>query len=124
MKELQKSREGQSVSDETVATYTAAKGFLIGEWFGALLLLASFIQLYVFGLRPGADSDTSLGVGIALAALGAFIFWRSRGYYLSLDFPWKRPWEIGAMVVAASGGVFWLMFLLAWALVRAGIEIF
>ena len=123
-KQYQKSREGQSVSDETVALYTASKGFLISEWIGALLVFASFVLLYAWALRPGADATLAQGVSLVLFGLGAIMYWRSRKTYLSLDFPWKRPWEYGATVVAATGAVFWLMVLVAAALAQFGIAPF
>ncbi len=124
MADHQKSREGQSVSDETVATYTAAKGFLIGEWFGAVLMVLSFTLLYALGLRPDADVRTIEIAGFLLFVVGTWAYWKSRGYYLALDFPWKRRWEVAATVVAGTGVVFWLMFLVALFLAWRGVAVF
>lgn len=120
---MQKAREGQSVDAEVVATYTAAKGFLISAWIGALLMAYSFTHLYLFGLRPGANIALAYVVAIACMALGSAMWWRSRRVYLDLDFPWRRGWEIGASLVAATAGAFWLLFLLATFLIWRGVDI-
>lgn len=121
---MQKSRAGQSVSDETVALYTAAKGFLVAEWIGALLMLYSFTHLYVFGLRPGSDARAAVAVGVAALVVGAVVFWGARRTYMRLDFPWRRRWEVAATVFAGAAAVFWLMFALAVVLVWQGIPVF
>lgn len=123
-KPLQKSRANQGVSDELLATFTAAKGFLIATWIGAILMLISFTQLYVYGLRPGANVGASEIVGLALFILGTAIYWRSRAVYLRLDFPWRRGVEIGATLVAATAAVFWLLFIVATVLVWRGVDVF
>lgn len=123
-RQFQKSREGQSVSEETVATYTAAQGFLITEWLGALVMVVSFTLLYAWGLRDGANVRLAEAVSLALMVLGTAMYWRSRKVYLSLDFPWKRGWEMAATIFAASAAVFWLFFLVALALSAAGIALF
>ncbi len=121
---MQKSRANQPVTDEQLATYRAARAFLQAEWFGAILMVASFTQLYVFILGPyGVSTRTALIIGAVMLALGAWIFWSSRKVYLSLDFPWARRWEVVASVFAATGVVFWGLFLLAAFLVWRGVEI-
>lgn len=120
---MQKARAGQSVDDETLATYTAAKGFLFSGWIGALLMAYSFTHLYLFGLRPGASIALAYVVAIVCMALGATIWWRSRTVYLALDFPWRRGWEIGSSLIAATAGAFWLLFLLATFLVWRGVDL-
>lgn len=109
---MQKARAGQSVSDEELARYTAARAFLFGEWAGAVLMVASFTQLYVFLFGPlAASTGVVVGVGAGLLALGAWMFWTNRTYYHRLDWPFRRRWELAATVVAGSGLLFWLMFL-------------
>jgi hypothetical protein len=120
---MQKARAGQSVSDETVATYTAAKGFLISENFGALLMVYSFTHLYVFGLRPGGSTRMALTVAIVCLVLGSLMYWRSRVVYLKLDFPWQRKWEIIASLLAAAAGIFWLLFVIAAVLAAQGVSL-
>ncbi|HLF17167.1 MAG TPA: hypothetical protein VI796_07040 [Candidatus Thermoplasmatota archaeon] len=113
----QKSRLGQPVSEETVATYTAAQGFLVGEWVGALVMVASFTQLYVAVFGRAYSGRTALVVGAALLALGGWMFWKSHAYYKRLDFPWRRRWDAVAVVVAGSAVIFWLLFLVLAVLV-------
>lgn len=120
---MQKAREGQSVDDETLAKYTAAKGFLFAANVGALLMVYSFTHLYVFGLRPGASVPLSLAIAMVLLALGGWMYWRSRTYYLRLEFPWRRRWEVTATILAGASVVFWALFLLAWFLASRGIEL-
>ncbi len=121
---MQKSRANQPVTDEQLATYRAARAFLQAEWFGAILMVVSFTQLYVFALGPYAVSTrAALIAGAIMLAIGAWIFWSSRTYYLRLDFPWARRWEVVATVFAATGVVFWGLFLLAACLVWRGVEI-
>jgi hypothetical protein len=122
-KELQRSRENQSVPDETVATYTAAQGFLITEWIGAILMVFSFILLYAWGLRNGANVKAAEIVSAILMVLGTMMYWRSRSIYLNLDFPWRRGWEIGATLIAATAGVFWLFFITFLIFTAAGIDL-
>ncbi len=120
---MQRSRAGQSVPPETLATYTAAKGFLISEWVGATLMVYSFTHLYLFGLRPDAPVPRVLAVGVVLLVLGTVMWWRSRVYYLRLDFPWRRGAEIGASLVASTAIVFWGLFALAAFLASRGISL-
>lgn len=120
-KPMQKARAGMSVSDEDLAKYTAARAFLFGEWVGALLMVASFTQLYWFILaRPGGNTPLLMAVAIGMLVLGAWMFWKNRSYYLSLEWPYKRAWEIAATVVAGAGAVFWLMFLVMTLMAMAG----
>ena len=120
--DLQKSRAHQSVPDETVAQYRAAKAFLTVEWVGAVLMVLSFAQLYVFGLRPGARVGLMEGVGVALLLAGGLLWFSARSAYYRIDFPWRRRSEFLATVVAGSGLVFWGMFLVAALLVWRGID--
>lgn len=108
---MQKARAGQSVSDEELARYTAARAFLFGEWVGAVLMVASFTQLYVFLFGPlAASTPVVVGVGLGLLTLGTWMFWTNRTYYQRLDWPFRKKWEVAATVVAGSGVVFWILF--------------
>lgn len=121
---LQKSREGMAATPEMVANYTAARAFLLGEWFGASLVVASFTLLYLFAAVPGGPSvAVTLSVCLTIAAVGAFAFWRNHQYYQRLDFPWARRWHTSATVVAGSGAIFWLLFALLELLAALGIPI-
>ncbi len=113
-----------AVDERTVAIYRSARAFLIAEWIGALMVVASFTQLYIFVIGPyGVAPVASVIIGGLLLALGGTMFWKSRAIYLSLDFPWKRRWEIAATVVATSGAVFWAMFVLIVILARFGVNV-
>jgi hypothetical protein len=90
---------------------------------GAILMIASFTQLFFLGLRSDAASRISLIVGGVLLAIGAFIFWTSRTYFLRLDILWRRKWELAATIVAGSGVVFWMLFGLLSVLVWGGVSI-
>ncbi len=122
-KPRQKSREGQSVSDDTVARYTAARAFLVGEWIGAILMVGSFTQLYLVAFVFGGTVRLSVGLGLGALLLGAWMFWTNRTHYLGLNFPFRRRWEVVAVIFAGAGAVFWLLFGLLAALVWQGIPI-
>ncbi len=121
--DMQRSRAGQTVDDELLAKYTAAKGFLFSAMIGALLMAYSFTHLYLFGLRTGANIPLAYAVAITCLALGSLIWWRSRAVYLALDFPWRRGWEIASSLIAAAAGAFWLLFILATILVWRGVDL-
>lgn len=122
-RERQKARAGMSVSDETVASYTAARAFLMGEWFGASLMVASFILLYLF-LPKQVGVPVILTTCLTMMALGSYIFLTNHRYYLRLDFPWAKRWDVGAILVAGTGAVFWLLvvglYVLTWFGVAVG----
>ncbi len=120
---MQKARAGQAVDEATVAKYTAAMGFLIAEWVGALLMVVSFTQLYAYGLRPSANVTLSLAAGAAMGGIGAYMYWTNRRHYLAMEFPWRRRWEYAATIFAAAGVIFWLLFILGWILVERGVPI-
>ncbi len=123
-KPLQRSRAMQPVSDETLANYTAARAFMTGMWTGAILMVLSFTQLYIFLVFDlGVTGKTSVVGGFALLVLGSFMFWKSRTYYQRLDWPWKRRWANAAVVVAGSGLVFWFIFAIIMLLAWRGINI-
>lgn len=123
MKPRQKARAGQSVTDEQLATYTAARAFLFGEWVGAVLMVASFTQMFFLGLKSDRAATISLIVGLGMLVLGGFIFWTNRTYFLRLGVGWRKKWEVAAVIVAGSGVVFWLLFGLLAVLVWNGIPI-
>jgi vacuolar-type H+-ATPase subunit I/STV1 len=121
---LQRSRAAQSVPEETVAAYTAARAFLMGEWFGASLSVASITLLYAFaGAAPEVPASWAIGSSLALLALGAFAYLRNRAYYERLGFPWARRWHNAALVVAGTGAIFWLLFGLLVLLASRGFEV-
>lgn len=122
MADLQKSRANQGVSDEQVALYRAAKGFLVVEWVGAVLLVSSFTWLYAFGLRPGASVRSAVAVSLVLLVLGVVLWISGRNAYYRIDFLWRRKTEFFATVVASTGIVFWALFALAAFLVWRGVE--
>lgn len=119
---MQKAREGMAVTEETVAAYTAARAFILGEWFGASLMVASFTLLFLLGPHcptkdkcapsevVGAPVGVTLGVCLILLLGGAFIFWKNHAYYVRLGFLWAKRWDNGAIVMAGAGAVFWLLF--------------
>jgi len=113
------------ISDEEVATYGAARAFLLGEWFGASLMDASVVLLYLLAApgRGATSGGTALGVSLATLALGTAAFWSSRRYYGRLDFPWAPRWHTAALVVAGAAGIFWLLFALLEALALGGVRI-
>lgn len=121
---MQRSREGQPVTEETRANYTAVRAFLFGEWFGACLAVASFTLLYLFGFAaPQVPTSTVLGACLGLLAVGAFIYLRNCGYYERLGFPWAKRWHIAALVVAGSAAIFWFLFGMLTLLAALGIDV-
>jgi hypothetical protein len=117
-------RAGQAVTPETVAQYRAARAFLLSEWFGASLMVASVTLLYLFG-RPDLGLRPALAIGSSLAvfAVGAYVFWTSHRTYLRIGFLWAKRWDTGAIVVAGSGAFFWGLFALLLGLSWAGVEL-
>lgn len=109
--------------DAAVAAYGAARGFLLGEWFGASLLVASFTLLYLLAFGAHAGPAVTYGVCGALLALGATIYLRSRLYYHRIGADIAPKAHVLALVVAGSAGIFWLLFLLLVTLAWAGVPI-
>lgn len=120
---MQRSREAQPVSDDTLAKYTAARAFLAGEWAGALLMATSFLFLYAVGLSGRLGVAWTFVWALAMLALGTFMYWRNRGYYQDLGFPMRPRWHAAALIVAGSGVVGWLLVALAFVLVWFGVEL-
>jgi hypothetical protein len=119
-----RSRLGQTVPDETVLAYSAARAFLLGEWFGAAVLVASYTLLYLFALAPGRRSVLpGLIACLLLLALGAAIYLRSRTYYGRVAFDYAPKWHSAAIIVAGSAGVFWLLFAFLGVLTWFGVAI-
>ncbi|HJQ92705.1 MAG TPA: hypothetical protein VJ874_00295 [Candidatus Thermoplasmatota archaeon] len=112
------------VPDDTVASYAAARAFLLGEWFGASLMVASFTLLYLFSFAVrGVSVPLELGIGLALLALGAVVYLRSRMYYRRVSFDYAPRWHGAAVVVAGSAGIFWFMLALLVVLTYLGVEV-
>jgi hypothetical protein len=109
--------------DDALALLTAAQGFLLGEWFGAVLLLASFAQLYLAVAANLYSGKAALVAAALLVAAGGALFWRSRTYYLRLGTAWGRRWHTAATVVAGSAGIFWLLFVVLSVLVYQGFPV-
>lgn len=120
----QRSRLHQGVPEDTVAAYAAARAFLLGEWFGASLAVASFTLLYLFGF-VARDLDARIGLAacLALLALGAVVYLRSRAYYLRVGFDYAPRWHVGALLVAGAAGIFWLLFAFLAALAYFGFPV-
>lgn len=122
-REMQKARAGMSVSDETVALYGAARAFLIGEWFGALVMLASFTLLYLLYAATNWTGKSILIACVGLMAVGSLAYLRSRSYYTRMDFHYAPKAHVGALLVAGSAAIFWLLFGLLELLVALGVEV-
>lgn len=105
--------------DAAVAAYSAARAFLVGEWFGASLLVASFTLLYLLAFGAHATPTVTYAVCGGLLLLGAVVYLRSRVYYERIGYDAAPRLHTLALVVAGSAGIFWLLFavlvLLAWA---------
>ena len=112
------------VPDDTVASYAAARAFLLGEWFGASLMVASFTLLYLFTFAVrGVSLPLELGICLALLALGAVVYLRSRMYYQRVGFDYAPNWHGTAVIVAGSAGIFWLMLAFLVVLTMFGVEV-
>lgn len=111
------------VPDETVASYGAARAFLLGEWFGASLAVASFTLLYLLTFAGVARTGVGLAACIAMLVLGAWAYLRSRAYYQRVGFDYAPRWHAAALVVAGSAGIFWLLFAFLAALTWFGVPV-
>lgn len=112
------------VPDDTVAAYAAARAFLLGEWFGASLMVASFTLLYLFTFaQVGVSVPVEVGVCLALLAVGTLVYLRSRMYYGRIGFDYAPLWHGAAVVVAGSAGIFWLLLAFLLALTLLGVEV-
>ena len=119
-----RSRLASEVPDDTVAAYSAARAFLLGEWFGASLAVASFTLLYLFGfVALEVDGRLGTAVCVAILALAAFVYLRSRAYYLRIGFDYAPRWHLAALVVAGAAGIFWLLFAFLLALAYFGFPV-
>ena len=114
----------EPVVDDTVAAYAAARAFLLGEWFGASVMVASFTLLYLFTFAGvGVSVVTEVLVCLALLALGAVVYLRSRMYYGRVGFDYAPRWHNAAIVVSGSAGIFWLLLALLIVLTYLGVEV-
>jgi hypothetical protein len=112
------------VVDDTVASYAAARAFLLGEWFGASLAVASFTLLYLFTFAArGIPVLVELGACLGLLAVGAVVYLRSRTYYQRVAFNYAPRWHNAAVVVAGSAGIFWLMLAFLIVLTYFGVDV-
>ncbi|MEA3137545.1 MAG: hypothetical protein QOC71_1826 [Thermoplasmata archaeon] len=112
------------VVDDTVAAYAAARAFLLGEWFGASLMVASFTLLYLFTFAGARVSvPVEVVVCVALLALGTFVYFRSKRYYERVGFDYAPRWHAAAVVVAGSAGIFWLLLVFLMVLTLFGVEV-
>lgn len=111
-KQYQKARAGMATSDEDIAKYQMARVFLQGQWLGAIIMVASFSQLYWFTFTGRGPSSTwTLTIGGVLLVLGGWIFWKNKRYSEKLDHPIFPKQEFAAIVTAGAGVIFWLLFL-------------
>lgn len=110
-------------SDEDIATYSAARGFLVAEWFGATLMVASFTLLYLFAFGARIEARVTYAVCIALLVVGTAVFLRSRKYYERVGADIAPRSHGVAAVVAGSAGIFWLLFLLLIVLALLGVPL-
>lgn len=111
---------GGDVPADTVALYSAARGFLLGEWFGASLSVASFTLLYMFAFAGTGPIAAGLVACVVLLVLGSALYLRCRTYYLRIGFDYAPRWHVGALVVAGAAGIFWLLFAFLVALTLFG----
>lgn len=115
--------EPRMAEEDAMALLTAARGFLLGEWFGAVLLLISFTQLYLAIAGHYYPPPAALGIGGLVAVTGAVVYLQSRRYYLRLDTNWGRRSHNAAAVTAGAGAIFWLLFLVLMVLVWNGFPV-
>ncbi|HUR62604.1 MAG TPA: hypothetical protein VM286_09610 [Candidatus Thermoplasmatota archaeon] len=120
---MQKARAGMAVSEETVAQYTAARGFLMAEWFGASVMVASFTLLYLLTFGSRATTRTILAVCLAILLLGAYVFWTNHRNYTRVGFLWAKRWDNGAIVTAGSAVIFWFLFAMLEVLTLFGVSV-
>ena len=114
---------GTAASDDEVASYAAARAFLVGEWFGATLMVASFTLLYLLAFGAHARPEVIYAVCGALLLLGTLAFLRGRAYYQRIGSDIAPRAHALAAIVAGSAGIFWLLFLLLVVLASFGIAL-
>ena len=113
-----------AVIDDTVASYAAARAFVLGEWFGASLMVASFTLLYLFTFAVGGVSVwREIGVCLGVLTVGTMVYLRSKRYYERIGFDYAPRWHAAAIVVAGSAGIFWLLFLVLIGLTYFGVQV-
>jgi hypothetical protein len=111
------------VPEDTVAAYSAARAFLLGEWFGASLMVASFTLLYLFAFAPGRSYVPGLVACLGILGVGTWAYLRSRTYYQRVGFDYAPRWHRATIIVAGSAGVFWLLFAFLAALTWFGVAV-
>src|SRR5206468_850867 len=104
-----------------VAAYTAARGFLMAEWFGASLMVASFTLLYLLTFGSWASVRTTLVACGLMFVAGCYVFWTNHRNYTRVGFLWAKRWDNGAIVTAGAGVVFWFLFLMLEVLAALGV---
>lgn len=114
---------GTAPSDDDVAAYAAARGFLLAEWFGAVLMVASFTLLYLLAFGAHASPAVTYTVCAVLLGLGTAVYLRSRAYYQRIGADIAPRSHGIAAVVAGSAGIFWLLFLLLVGLAWLGVPL-
>lgn len=114
---------GTAPSDDDVAAYGAARGFLLAEWSGAVLMVASFTFLYLLPFAAGAGLAATYTTCALLLVLGSAVFLRSRSYYQRMGADIAPRSHAIAAVVAGSAGIFWLLFLFLIALALLGVSL-
>ena len=87
-----------------------------------MLLLASFTQFYWVVVAPVGGGWIALVLGLGLAAIGGFVYLRSRRYREAFGATGGRSHAI-ATVVAGAGAMFWLLFALLMLLHATGVPI-
>jgi hypothetical protein len=118
-----RSRFNVEVPADTVAAYSAARAFLLGEWLGASIGVASFTLLYLFAFAGHGPVKAGLFACVGLLALGAVAYLRSRTYYERVAFDYAPRWHMAALVVAGAAGIFWLLFAFLAALAYFGFPV-
>ena len=114
---------GTRATDADVALYAASRAFLVGEWFGATLMVASFTFLYVLDFGTQTSIATIYAICAASLGVGALAFLRSRTYYARLGIDIAPRLHVVAAVVAGSAGIFWLLFALLVTLAWLGVPL-
>ncbi|MEK6976060.1 MAG: hypothetical protein AABY18_06930 [Candidatus Thermoplasmatota archaeon] len=114
---------GTAPTDDEVAAFSAARGFLLAEWFGAVLMVASFTFLYLLPFAAGAGLAGTYTTCALLLAIGSAIYLRSRRYYQRIGADIAPRMHAIAAFVAGSAGIFWLLFLLLIVLTLFGVPL-
>ena len=95
----------------------------MAEWFGAVLMVASFTFLYLLPFAAGAGLGGTYATCGVLLAVGSAVFLHSRRYYQRVGADVAPRSHAIAAVVAGSAGIFWLLFLVLIVLALLGIPL-